>query len=185
MTPTLPEPSFLATRRGPKLTLALLCAVAFLDFLTPRSSMFALPRSATTDFTIQNLQWVLSGYVLTYGGFLLLGGRAADLPDADGSSSPAPRCLRSRRWLRPGPKLGELVAAASPRVWAQPMMSPAACRSSRPGFKSGHDRLKGAAPGVHGRLGLPVGVFLAACSPVDPAGGDGFLPVTRESACWC
>ncbi|HEY7046576.1 MAG TPA: acetyl-coenzyme A synthetase N-terminal domain-containing protein, partial [Jatrophihabitantaceae bacterium] len=26
-----------------------------------------------------NLQWVVSGYLITYGGFLLLGGRAADL----------------------------------------------------------------------------------------------------------
>ena len=30
-------------------------------------------------FSQQSLQWVLSGYLLTYGGFLLLGGRAADL----------------------------------------------------------------------------------------------------------
>jgi EmrB/QacA subfamily drug resistance transporter len=30
-------------------------------------------------FSQQNLQWVASGYILTYGGFLLLGGRAADL----------------------------------------------------------------------------------------------------------
>ena len=31
------------------------------------------------DFSQQNLQWVASGYILTYGGFLLLGGRLADL----------------------------------------------------------------------------------------------------------
>src|SRR5207248_3258164 len=30
-------------------------------------------------FSEQSLQWVVSGYVVTYGGFLLLGGRAADL----------------------------------------------------------------------------------------------------------
>jgi EmrB/QacA subfamily drug resistance transporter len=30
-------------------------------------------------FPVQNLQWVLSGYLLTYGGFMLLGGRLADL----------------------------------------------------------------------------------------------------------
>jgi MFS family permease len=29
--------------------------------------------------SVQNLQWVPSGYLLTYGGFMLLGGRAADL----------------------------------------------------------------------------------------------------------
>ena len=30
-------------------------------------------------FSVQSLQWVASAYLLTYGGFLLLGGRAADL----------------------------------------------------------------------------------------------------------
>ena len=30
-------------------------------------------------FSVQDLQWVPSGYLLTYGGFMLLGGRAADL----------------------------------------------------------------------------------------------------------
>jgi len=29
--------------------------------------------------SVQSLQWLLSGYLLTYGGFMLLGGRAADL----------------------------------------------------------------------------------------------------------
>ena len=31
------------------------------------------------NFSIENLQWVVSGYSLTFGGFLLLGGRAGDL----------------------------------------------------------------------------------------------------------
>src|SRR5947208_1715527 len=30
-------------------------------------------------FSTENLQWVVSGYALTFGGFLLLGGRAGDL----------------------------------------------------------------------------------------------------------
>src|SRR5271165_5701727 len=74
-----PPPSFLATRRG-KLTLALLCAIAFLDFVDTSIVIVALP-SIRRDlhFSVQNLQWVLSGYLLTYGGFMLLGGRAADL----------------------------------------------------------------------------------------------------------
>src|SRR5882757_2584516 len=72
-------PSFLATRRG-KLTLALLCAVAFLDFVDASIVNVALP-SIRRDlrFSVQGLQWVPSGYLLTYGGFMLLGGRAADL----------------------------------------------------------------------------------------------------------
>src|SRR5215510_2086616 len=31
------------------------------------------------DFTTEDLQWVVSGYALTFGGFLLLGGRLGDL----------------------------------------------------------------------------------------------------------
>ena len=30
------------------------------------------------DFSRENLQWVISAYAITFGGFLLLGGRAAD-----------------------------------------------------------------------------------------------------------
>src|SRR5437867_6194394 len=73
------QPSFLATRRG-KLTLALLAAVAFLDFVDASIVNIALP-SIRRDlgFSEQALQWVPSGYLLTYGGFMLLGGRAADL----------------------------------------------------------------------------------------------------------
>src|SRR3981081_4743179 len=79
MSTVTPEPSFLATRRG-KLTLALLCAVAFLDFVDASIVNVALP-SIRRDlhFSMQGLQWVPSGYLLTYGGFRLLGGRAADL----------------------------------------------------------------------------------------------------------
>ena len=74
-----PEPSFLATRRG-KLILALLCAIAFLDFVDASITNVALPSiRRALDFSVQDLQWVPSAYLLTYGGFMLLGGRAADL----------------------------------------------------------------------------------------------------------
>jgi EmrB/QacA subfamily drug resistance transporter len=71
--------SKLKTRRG-ALILALLLLVQFLDFLDVSIVNVALP-SIRHDlgFSEQSLQWVVSGYVLTYGGFLLLGGRAADL----------------------------------------------------------------------------------------------------------
>src|SRR4051794_24765896 len=73
------QPSFLATRRG-KLTLALLAAVAFLDFVDASIVNIALPSiRRDLDFSQQGLQWVPSAYLLTYGGFMLLGGRAADL----------------------------------------------------------------------------------------------------------
>jgi EmrB/QacA subfamily drug resistance transporter len=60
--------------------LALLCAVAFLDFVDASIVNVALP-SIRDDLkvSVQGLQWIPSGYLLTYGGFMLLGGRAADL----------------------------------------------------------------------------------------------------------
>jgi len=79
MTSAARQPSFLATRRG-KLTLALLCALAFLDFVDASIVNVALPDiRKDLDFSVQGLQWVPSGYLLTYGGFMLLGGRVADL----------------------------------------------------------------------------------------------------------
>jgi EmrB/QacA subfamily drug resistance transporter len=75
----LSTPSFLSTPRG-KLTLALLCAVAFLDFVDASIVNIALPTiRRDLHFSVEGLQWVPSGYLLTYGGFMLLGGRAADL----------------------------------------------------------------------------------------------------------
>ncbi|WP_433467474.1 MFS transporter [Spirillospora sp. CA-128828] len=76
---TNPQRSFLATGRG-KITLTLLCAIAFLDFIDASIVNVALPAiRSDLDFTVQDLQWVPSGYLLTYGGFMLLGGRLADL----------------------------------------------------------------------------------------------------------
>ena len=73
------EPSFLATRRG-KLTLALLCGIAFLDFVDGSITNVALPSiRRALNFSVDGLTWIPSGYLLTYGGFMLLGGRLADL----------------------------------------------------------------------------------------------------------
>ncbi|MFB8274294.1 MFS transporter [Nocardia colli] len=73
------SPSFLATRRG-KLTLALLCLVAFLDFVDGSIVNVALPTiQHELGLSIPTLQWITSGYLLTYGGLMLLGGRLADL----------------------------------------------------------------------------------------------------------
>ena len=61
-------------------TLLVLCGAIFLDALDVSMIGVALP-SIRTDLgmSTSSLQWVVSGYVLGYGGFLLLGGRAADL----------------------------------------------------------------------------------------------------------
>ncbi len=60
--------------------LALLAAVQFMVVLDIAIVNVALPSIQTDlDFSQANLQWVISAYALVFGGFLLLGGRAADL----------------------------------------------------------------------------------------------------------
>jgi len=60
--------------------LALLCTAQFMMILDFSIVNVALPSiQQALGFSQQNLQWVVSAYALTFGGFLLLGGRAADL----------------------------------------------------------------------------------------------------------
>jgi MFS family permease len=62
------------------LGLALLCAVQFMVVLDIAIVNVALPSiQVDLGFSQENLQWVISAYALVFGGFLLLGGRAADL----------------------------------------------------------------------------------------------------------
>ncbi|WP_431677658.1 MFS transporter [Kitasatospora sp. KL5] len=81
MTTTSDDPST-TQAWSPRLwgTLVVLCAALFLDALDVSMVGVALP-SIGTDLHLSTsaLQWVVSGYVLGYGGLLLLGGRAADL----------------------------------------------------------------------------------------------------------
>src|SRR6202522_3776309 len=155
-----PEWSFLATGRG-RVTLALLCAVTFLDVVDGAIVNVALPTIRThLGFSVQNLQWVVSGYLITYGGFLLLGGRAADL-------------LGRRRLLIAGTALfaasslacgladsqGLLVGARLAQGIGAAMMSPAALSILTTTFR-GSDRHKalGVWAGISG-LATAVGLF--------------------------
>lgn len=76
---TDPTSVTLQTAQGRRLLL-LVSAVAFLDFVDASITNVALPHMQTAlGFSAQGLQWVPSAYLLTYGGFMLLGGRLADL----------------------------------------------------------------------------------------------------------
>jgi EmrB/QacA subfamily drug resistance transporter len=168
MATTAQPTSFLATRQG-KLVLVLLCAVAFLDFLDASIVNVALPTiRRDLHFSVQNLQWVLSGYLLTYGGFLLLGGRMADLLGRRrillaGTSvfalSSLTAGLTSSAGLLVGARLAQGVGAA--------MMSPAALSILTTSFNRGTDRLKalgawGAMAGISSAAGVFLGGVLAA-----------------------
>src|SRR3954462_3155311 len=62
------------------LALALLAAAQFVVVLDASIVNVALPSIGTAlNFSQDNLSWVVNAYVLTFGGFLLLGGRIADV----------------------------------------------------------------------------------------------------------
>jgi len=64
----------------PRLVLAVACLAQFLVVLDVAVVNVALPRiQADLGFTPAGLAWVLDAYTVAFGGFLLLGGRLADL----------------------------------------------------------------------------------------------------------
>jgi EmrB/QacA subfamily drug resistance transporter len=143
--------SRLSTRRG-LLIVLLLCGAQFLVVLDATIVNVALPSiQRALDFTEQNLQWVASGYALTFAGFLLLGGRAADV-------------LGRRRIFLAGVLLfiaaslaGGLAASSAMLIAARlvqglggAMMSPAALSLLTTSFQ-GADRAK--ALGIYGSIG--------------------------------
>src|SRR5579863_7945607 len=141
----------LSSRRG-LLILLLLCGAQFLVVLDATIVNVALPSiQHALHFTEQNLQWVASGYALTFAGFLLLGGRAADR-------------LGRRRIFVAGVLLfiasslaGGLAASSGMLIGARlvqglggAMMSPAALSLLTTSFDGG-DRAKGL--GIYGSVG--------------------------------
>src|SRR5213592_4663584 len=166
MAPETAQQSFLATRRG-KLTLALLAAIAFLDFVDASITNVALPAiRRDLGFSVQALQWIPSAYLLTYGGFMLLGGRAADL-------------LGRRRVLVAGISLigissliggfaqseGVLIGARLAQGLGAAMTLPSALSILTTTFKEGGDRTKalglwGAVGGLASAAGVLLGGLL-------------------------
>jgi EmrB/QacA subfamily drug resistance transporter len=150
------------------LTLLLLCAVQLLDIVDASIVNVALPSiQRSLHFSQQNLQWVASGYILTYGGFLLLGGRLGDL-------------LGRRRMLMSGLAVfalaslaaglattsGLLVAARLVQGIGAALMAPAALSTLTTTFGEGKDRdtalgAWGAISGVAAAVGVFLGGLLA------------------------
>ena len=70
--------------------LVLVCMAQFMVILDATIVNVALPSiQEDLDMSDADLQWVVNAYALTFGGFLLLGGRAGDLSGASASSSSA------------------------------------------------------------------------------------------------
>ena len=72
-------PSRAAGARWPRSTLGMLAAVNFMVILDSQIVILALP-SIATEFSVTSAQaqWVMSAYLLAFGGLLLLGGRLGD-----------------------------------------------------------------------------------------------------------
>ena len=154
--------SALGTRRG-RAVLALLLAIGFLDFVDASIVNVALP-SIRRDlgFSVQSLQWVLSAYLVTYGGFMLLGGRLADLVGrrrlvVNGTLVFFASSISGGAAQNPGTLVGSRLAQG---VGAA-MMLPAALSILTTTFSNPSDRAKAlGAWGALGGLASAVGVLL-------------------------
>jgi EmrB/QacA subfamily drug resistance transporter len=68
------------TERHWAVTVVVVCLAQFMVILDATITNVALPSiQADLHFSAANLQWVVNVYLLVFGGFLLLGGRAGDL----------------------------------------------------------------------------------------------------------
>jgi EmrB/QacA subfamily drug resistance transporter len=147
--------------------LILLCMSQFVVVVDASIINVALPSiGSALDFSKENLSWVVNAYILTFGGFLLLGGRAADL-------------LGRRRVFMFG--LGvvavsslaagfssteeQLIAARAAQGLGAAIISPAALSIITTLFKDGNERNKalgvwGAVAGAGGAAGVLLGGIL-------------------------
>src|SRR3954463_10052930 len=133
--------------------LAVVATAFFMTILDVSIVNVALPSiGRALDFSRENLQWVITAYSIAFGGFLLLGGRAADL-------------LGGRRGVMVGGGLftlaslacglaqseGMLIASRAVQGLGGAIISPAALSIVMTSFEEGPERNK--ALGVWGALG--------------------------------
>src|SRR5437764_14989840 len=143
--------------------LALVCVAIFMTVVDVSIVNVAIPTiGAKLHFSRDALQWVITAYALTFGGFLLLGGRAADL-------------LGRRRVFMTGLALftlaslwcglsnseAMLIAARAVQGFGAAVISPSALSIVSTTFEEGAERNK--ALGIWGAVGgsgAAVGVLL-------------------------
>ncbi|GDY32749.1 MFS transporter [Gandjariella thermophila] len=155
--------------RNPWQVFGLLAAVQFIVVLDTSVVYIALPSiQRQLGFSEAGLAWVMDAYMLGFGGFLLLGGRAADL-------------LGRRRVLITGMVLfilASLVCGLSSAAWllvaaraaqglTAAVISPAAMALVTEVFEEGPDRYKalgmfGGIGGLAGALGVLIGGLLTS-----------------------
>jgi EmrB/QacA subfamily drug resistance transporter len=153
-----------AVQVNPNAVLAVVAVAQFMTILDASVVNVALPTiKRDLGFSEQSLSWILNAYTLVFGGFLLLGGRAADR-------------LGRRRLFAAGIGLfsgaslicglsqseGMLVVARGAQGLGAAMVSPAALSIILTTFAEGHERNRalavwGAIAGAGGAVGLLLG----------------------------
>jgi EmrB/QacA subfamily drug resistance transporter len=133
--------------------LTIVCAAFFMTVLDVSIVNVALPSiGEALNFSEANLQWVITAYAITFGGFLLLGGRSADL-------------LGRRRMFYVGVAVftfasflcglawseGVLIGARALQGFGAAIISPAALSIVMTSFEEGPERNK--ALGIWGAIG--------------------------------
>src|SRR3954465_7825860 len=149
------------------IALALLCTAQFVVVLDASIVNVALPTiGEALNFSQENLPWVVNAYVLTFGGFLLLGGRAADLLGRR-SVFMAGLVLFALASLAGGLATNEaqLIAARAVQGLGAAILSPAALSIVTTIFRDGSERNKalgvwGAVAGSGGAAGVLLGGVL-------------------------
>ncbi|HET6848490.1 MAG TPA: MFS transporter [Gaiellales bacterium] len=149
------------------LALVLLCAVQFMVVLDVAIVNVALPTiQKALNFSDANLQWVVSAYTLTFGGFLMLGSRIADLLGRK-------RMFIAGLVLFSGASLAcglsgsdtQLIAFRAIQGLGAAIISPAALSILTTTFEEGEERNKalgiwGAIAGMGGAVGVLLGGIL-------------------------
>jgi EmrB/QacA subfamily drug resistance transporter len=155
------------SRLNPNAVLAVVAVAQFMVILDASIVNVALPTiKRDVGFSEQSLSWILNAYTLTFGGFLLLGGRLADR-------------LGRRRLFMAGIALfslaslvcglsqseGELLVARGAQGLGGAMVSPAALSIILTTFAEGRERNRalavwGAIAGAGGAVGLLLGGVL-------------------------
>jgi EmrB/QacA subfamily drug resistance transporter len=149
------------------LALILLCAVQFMVVLDVSIVNVALPTiQKALDFSDANLQWVVSAYTLTFGGFLMLGSRTADLLGRK-------RLFMAGLVLFSGASLAcglsqsdtQLIVFRAIQGLGAAVISPAALSILTTTFREGEERNKalgiwGAIAGMGGAVGVLLGGIL-------------------------
>jgi EmrB/QacA subfamily drug resistance transporter len=159
----------LSSKRGKDLALVLLAMTQFVIVIDASIVNVALPSiGAHLHFSRDDLSWVVNAYTLTFGGFLLLGGRLADLLGRRrmfmiglvvfSLASLAGGLAQSEAWL---------IAARAVQGLGAAIVSPAALSIITTTFAEGAERNRalgiwGAVAGAGGAAGVLLGGILTS-----------------------